>query len=667
MNPGEEKKATSSPYDLLRNRTGTTGGSLPSGQYGYGSPAPPRLPNTGPAPSAPAQPYPAPPTANSSPYQYASPSAAAAAAVNSTVPSQYGAPTQYGVPVATSIPQQNSSSSAAPGTSSSPYQYATQTPKATSPYQYAGPSGSNPASSYQPPVAAATNTYSYQPPAASSYQVPGSSSYQPPQQASASRSDYYASILGKKSAPSGGVSGPAPPSTTSQQSAGSSQPISQPPSQPQPPVSSSQQQPPSLTRKKTEVLRSSTSGSSGGSSAAVELLQMQIQRLETELKRKGEEFEVEKKRLQEELTKKPKQEVSTANLLEKVELEKLKVCLREYCFMFFLMVSFFFQVDLKTLRENEDRQKARIEALTKQVADERQAKEESERQLAVKLKALTFAEKKLERVDQVMTEAKSTASKREIALQQSIDAKSLQLEQLNALCASQQNRLEVLSQEMEGRGAEFASKVAAAEARNAEVTAAQNLLKGEIKKLTQELDAARIADLEARQRNDEQLQQKEAELREAKNKFDRDIAKLEQAVAAIQSGRGRLEQLQELQSDHAKKEQEFQEKIAELTEQVESLSAENEALAESNAAMVAAMEGAGAEVKEALGSRMDTKSWEERVKKLEGENAGLQEQGVMLEKTKEQLEGQIEGSQEGFGAEIKHCQRVGLQAKSGPR
>jgi chromosome segregation ATPase len=303
----------------------------------------------------------------------------------------------------------------------------------------------------------------------------------------------------------------------------------------------------------------------------------------------------------------------------------------------------FFQVDLKTLRENEDRQKARIEALTKQVADERQAKEESERQLAVKLKALTFAEKKLERVDQVMTEAKSTASKREIALQQSIDAKSLQLEQLNALCASQQNRLEVLSQEMEGRGAEFASKVAAAEARNAEVTAAQNLLKGEIKKLTQELDAARIADLEARQRNDEQLQQKEAELREAKNKFDRDIAKLEQAVAAIQSGRGRLEQLQELQSDHAKKEQEFQEKIAELTEQVESLSAENEALAESNAAMVAAMEGAGAEVKEALGSRMDTKSWEERVKKLEGENAGLQEQGVMLEKTKEQLEGQIEG------------------------
>lgn len=300
-------------------------------------------------------------------------------------------------------------------------------------------------------------------------------------------------------------------------------------------------------------------------------------------------------------------------------------------------------MDLKTLRENEDRQKARIEALTKQVADERQAKEESERQLAVKLKALTFAEKKLERVDQVMTEAKSTASKREIALQQSIDAKSLQLEQLNALCASQQNRLEVLSQEMEGRGAEFASKVAAAEARNAEVTAAQNLLKGEIKKLTQELDAARIADLEARQRNDEQLQQKEAELREAKNKFDRDIAKLEQAVAAIQSGRGRLEQLQELQSDHAKKEQEFQEKIAELTEQVESLSAENEALAESNAAMVAAMEGAGAEVKEALGSRMDTKSWEERVKKLEGENAGLQEQGVMLEKTKEQLEGQIEG------------------------
>lgn len=68
---------------------------------------------------------------------------------------------------------------------------------------------------------------------------------------------------------------------------------------------------------------------------------MQIQRLETELKRKGEEFEVEKKRLQEELTKKPKQEVSTANLLEKVELEKLKVCLREYCFMFFSWFRFF--------------------------------------------------------------------------------------------------------------------------------------------------------------------------------------------------------------------------------------------------------------------------------------------------------------------------------------
>lgn len=298
---------------------------------------------------------------------------------------------------------------------------------------------------------------------------------------------------------------------------------------------------------------------------------------------------------------------------------------------------------MKTARENEERQKARIEALTKQVADERQAKEETERQLTVKLKALTFAEKKLERVDQMMTEAKATASKREIALQQSVDAKSVQLEQLNSLCASQKNRLDVLTQEMEGRGVEFASKVAAAEARNAEVTAAQNVLKGEIKKLTQELEAARMADLEARQRNDEQLQQKEAELREAKSKFDRDIAKLEQAVAAIQSGRGRLEQLQELQAEHAKKEQEFQEKIAELTEQVDSLSAENEALAESNAAMVAAMEGAGAEVKEALGSRMDTKGWEERVQKLEGESAKLRETVSSLEQAKEALEGQMEG------------------------
>lgn len=346
---------------------------------------------------------------------------------------------------------------------------------------------------------------------------------------------------------------------------------------------------------------------------------MQIQRLETELKRKTEEFDAEKRRLKEEMEKKPKQDTSTANLLDKVELEKLKV-------------------DVKALRENEDRQRSKIEALTKQVADERQLREESERQLAVKLKALTFAEKKLERVDQVMTEAKATASKREIALQQSIDAKTDQLEQLNALCASQKNRLDVLTQEMEGRGVEFASKVAAAEARNAEVTAAQNLLKGEIRKLTQELEAARMADLEARQRNDEQIQQKEAELREAKAKFDRDIAKLEQAVAAIQSGRGRLEQLQELQAEHARKEAEFQEKIAELTEQVDSLSAENEALAESNAAMVAAMEGAGAEVKEALGSKMDTKGWEERVKKLETERLQLQESHAALEASKEKME-----------------------------
>ena len=154
-----------------------------------------------------------------------------------------------------------------------------------------------------------------------------------------------------------------------------------------------------------------------------------------------------------------------------------------------------------------------------------------------------------------------------------------------------------------------------------------------------------MADLEARQRSDEQIQQKDAELREAKAKFDREIAKLEQgkktylyvcvgfslfvlsfaAVAAIQSGRGRLEQLQELQAEHSKKEQALEEKIAEvkkrksfsfvfdsfflvqLNEQVEALSSENEALAESNAAMVAAMEGAGADVSDALGSKMDAK------------------------------------------------------------
>jgi chromosome segregation ATPase len=383
-----------------------------------------------------------------------------------------------------------------------------------------------------------------------------------------------------------------------------------------------------LVRKKTEGLRQSALTGGGAAAtpaggAVVELLQMQIQRLETELRRKTEESEAERKRLQEEVQKKPKEAASTVNLLEKVESEKLKA-------------------ELKTVKDNDERQKARIEALTKQVAEETKAREESDRQMALKVKALAFAEKKLERVDQILAESKTTSGRKEAALQQEIASKAAQIEQLNTLGAQQKERIDLLVKEMEGRGQDLSAKVQEAQARHAEANDMTSKLKAEVKELTRAVEVARANDLQARQDHDNALKQRDAELEEAKKKFTHDLAKMEQSVAAIQSGRGRLEQLKELQDEHARKEAESEAKIAELTEQVESLSAENEALAESNAAMVSAMENAGAEVSDALASKLDTKGWEGRVQTLEAQLSGQQDTIAKLEATREKLKERID-------------------------
>ena len=448
---------------------------------------------------------------------------------------------------------------------------------------------------------------------------------------SSAKSDYYALVLGKKAAKLG-LQNASNPTTTAAKTATPVAPavvhqgqILRQKKQEKVPASTPNSMPPTLQRKKTLGSVTHTGEPVGASSSVTELLQLQIQRLETELKRKTEQGEAEMGRLRVELEeanqRKPAvvNNSSSANLLEKVELEKLKV-------------------SMKTMRDHEERKNARIETLTQQLADERKVKEDAQSQVLSKAKALTFAEKKLERVDQMMGELREQGSKSVSSMQQTIVSKAEQVEQLTTLCASQKERIELLSQELESRSADLTS-------RYEQVSASSSELQTEVKRLNALLDTQRDNELHGRRLHDEQLAQKDAERLEDSKEYQSKITTLEKSVAAIASGRGRLEQLQELHDEMGRKEAEFSERIAMLEDEVAALSAENEALAEGNAAMASALEGAGSEVRQALGSALDKQGWEERVKSLESRSLELEQRSEALKKERTLLQEQLEASQ----------------------
>ncbi len=100
-------------------------------------------------------------------------------------------------------------------------------------------------------------------------------------------------------------------------------------------------------------------------------------------------------------------------------------------------------------------------------------------------------------------------------------------------------------------------------------------------------------------------------------------------MAAVQSGRGRLEQLEEMRAELQKKESAWQEERTQFQQAAAGLSADIESLAESNAALLAALEGS--EKLETLGSKLDAKGLERRTAELERELQAKTERAAAAE------------------------------------
>lgn len=157
-------------------------------------------------------------------------------------------------------------------------------------------------------------------------------------------------------------------------------------------------------------------------------------------------------------------------------------------------------------------------------------------------------------------------------------------------------------------------------------------LRALLKTRTTELEVLRSESAAAEARNTEEsrsrteqhkleMEKKNSELAALTEKTQRDIARLKQSVEAVSSGRGRLEQLAELQTRLDEREAEWAEEKSQLEGQLANLAAENEALAESNQSLISALEsggsGAGGGGGEGAFSDLERRALEERNRDLE--------------------------------------------------
>lgn len=139
--------------------------------------------------------------------------------------------------------------------------------------------------------------------------------------------------------------------------------------------------------------------------------------------------------------------------------------------------------------------------------------------------------------------------------------------------------------------------------------------------LEKEIDATVKAKEEFQVEMTGKIEMLEAEAAQVKEEDALKIEKLEQNVASIVSGRGRLVQLQELQEAREKDKEEFEEQERQLQQQIEALTEENEILIQSNEQMASVLEqatgGTGADRESQISHALESAEASEQVRLLE--------------------------------------------------
>lgn len=303
------------------------------------------------------------------------------------------------------------------------------------------------------------------------------------------------------------------------------------------------------------------------------------------------------------------------------------------------------QVQVKSLEEGEERHKQRIQGLLKELAQERELKDEANRQTETKQETIDMCATEMERLE---SEKKELQEQLDVK-QTSIELLSEQLEKMTKLCELRDERIEALTREMAAKsvmhkemleklGGDLGKELQKSETAHLDTKRQMEEVKTALARTEAELVASKAEHANALEQHRLALEFKAKELATAQQRFNREVEKLEQGVRAIESGRGRLEQLKEIHEDMDRKEKAWAQEKESLEAKIATLSAENEALAESNAQLAEVLETAGESAGQAVSTELETRDWAVRVKQLEEQTMRQLEVIEVQESTKEALE-----------------------------
>ncbi len=283
------------------------------------------------------------------------------------------------------------------------------------------------------------------------------------------------------------------------------------------------------------------------------------------------------------------------------------------------------EMELNLKSETVERQKQRMDILNEEKLVNRNTIKELNEELEKQLQYVFSESAKIEQLEAEVAQLGEEKMRVEVI----VAAKTSELAALAAVCEGQAESVEQLTVRIEQDAIQLTQLKSEVET-----------LRGLLKTSTVQLETLRSDSAAEEARYKMALEQRNAELAAVTGKSVKEIERLKRSVDAISSGRGRLEQLSELQTKLDENEAQWEQERAQLEDKVASLSAENETLAESNQQLIGALEeGEGGEGRGM--TKMEMKEWEDRCAQLE---ASLSDKTSDVDKLKnfaEMLRGEL--------------------------
>ena len=299
------------------------------------------------------------------------------------------------------------------------------------------------------------------------------------------------------------------------------------------------------------------------------------------------------------------------------------------------------RANVKSMEENEERHKQRIQSLLRTLSEEREAKEEAMRQADVKQMTIDFCQKELDSKDGKIEELNG-----QIALKQEvIDILGNETESMTTLNNSQTERINSLEEQQVQKEQAVKAMVAKMNADFKEEKEVYEKVQSELKEKISALESDKSSLKSEVEGLNTKYAELEAEGQKKEEKYKFELDRLEKSISAITSGRGRLEEIKLLHEEMDRNKVEWESLKSDMEYQIQELTQENEGLAESNNQLVKALEETGERGDlDVVGMALDAQDYEGRIRQFE-------------ETTTSQLQ-LIQSQEEVIDAQVKDLERA---------